>query len=685
MSTNIVTTKPGLANSASEPTVRAARAALDKATQYSFEHMKDDNHWCGELKSNATITAEYVFLRQALGLDLTSQAQPLIRWLLSQQNPDGSWGIAPHYPGDVSTSTEAYFALKMLRLPPESSAMRRAAEYIRSVGGIAQVRIFTRFYLAMFGLFPWAAVPELPAELIFMPAWAPINIYRFASWARSTIVPLLIVSHHRPIYPLPKDIVANGTYLDELWLDPADKMVPYQRPASTTGTSYLAMVFLVIDRVLHFLNGFRFFPTRGYSRRSCVRWILDHQEDSGDWAGIFPPMHLGLLALTLEGYAITDLPVVKALEAVERFAWDDHRGRRMQACVSPTWDTILMSIALCDAAHPRDSKRLQSAINWIQNHQLTQNYGDWQVYSPKTIPGGFSFEYFNTWYPDSDDTAAAIIAFLKHGSSATDNNIVRAVRWILGMQNQDGGWGAFDIDNDALFLNQIPFSDMDSLCDPSSADVTGRVLEAFGLLLQSPVAQRVGPKLLAQMSAASDRAILYLADEQEPNGAWYGRWGCNYIYGTSNVLCGLVYFRKHDSRVSNMASRAVQWVLSVQNADGGWGESLETYRSSNWTSIDHPSTASQTGWAVMALLPYLASGGTAIERGVSYLLQTQSKGDSGRGATWEETRFTATGFPRFFYIGYAFYAHYFPMMALGRYVQLAGGGSLGIASEKEIC
>ncbi|PYI24503.1 squalene cyclase [Aspergillus violaceofuscus CBS 115571] len=685
MNAKVLAANPALPGSSPGPTVRAARDALDKATQYSLEQMREDNHWCGELRSNATITAEYILLRLSLGLDLTQEAKPLIQWLLSQQNSDGSWGIAPHYPGDISTSTEAYFALKILQVPPEHPAMRKACEYIRSVGGVAKVRIFTRFYLAMFGLFPWDAVPELPAELIFMPAWAPINIYKFASWARSTIVPLLIVSHHRPIYPLPPGSAANGTYLDELWLDPGKKSVPYQRPASTSGLNLLVTMFLFIDRVLHFLNGLRLFPTRRYSRRSCITWILNHQEDSGDWAGIFPPMHLGLLALTLEGFQLTDAPVVKALESIERFAWEDQQGRRMQACVSPTWDTILMSIALCDASHPKDSKRLHRAINWIQNRQLIQPYGDWQVYSPKAIPGGFSFEYFNTWYPDVDDTAAAIIAFLKHETDLTHHNTIRAVLWILGMQNKDGGWGAFDINNDALFLNKIPFSDMDSLCDPSSADVTGRVLEAFGLLFRSPVTQYAGLDLLSQMRAASDRAIGYLAQTQEPDGSWYGRWGCNYIYGTSNVLCGLTYFNKHSNRIPALTSRAVQWVLSIQNPDGGWGESLQTYRSGSRVGFDHPSTASQTGWAVMALLPYLAPSAPAIERGVDYLIQTQSKQEgSGKGASWEESQYTGTGFPNFFYLGYALYAHYFPMMALGRYAQLAGTRTVEVLSEKEI-
>ncbi len=284
-----------------EPFTSLVGKALDLAVNHSFESVHDDGHWCGELRSNATITAEYVFLRQALGLEMSLDRDALCQWFLSDQNTDGSWGIAPDYPGEVSTTVEAYLALKILGIPSEISSMRRACAFVVSVGGVSKVRIFTRIYLATFGLFPWSAVPELIPELIFMPSWAPINIYSFSSWARSTIIPLLIISHHRPIFELPNRKAASNDFLDELWFDPVEKAVPYAKPFwDLWRTDSVALAFTAIDKLLYQLGGLRSFPLRGYARRRCVDWILEHQEASGDWAGIFPPMHVGLLALKLE-------------------------------------------------------------------------------------------------------------------------------------------------------------------------------------------------------------------------------------------------------------------------------------------------------------------------------------------------------------------------------------------------
>ena len=650
-----------------QPLSSAEHKALSLATKYAFDCTEPDGHWCGELRSNATITAEYVFLRQALGLDLTGDREALCRWFISDQKPDGSWAIAPDYPGDVSTTTEAYLALKILNVSAEDPAMCRAKDFVLSVGGVAKVRVFTRIYLATFGLFPWDTVPQLPVELILMPAVAPINIYRLSSWARSTIVPLLIVCHHRPVYELPNGVSAENNFLDELWCNASSKMVPYSQPLwDSWKTDVTAFAFTAIDKVLYLFNGLRFFPMRTYARQQCVTWILDHQEESGDWAGIFPPMHVGLLALTLEGFDLKERPIVRGLEAVERFSWQDKGGKRVQACVSPVWDTILMSIALCDAGLSQHDEHLTRAVGWIKSHQLLGPQGDWRIYNPRLQPGGFSFEYFNTWYPDVDDTAAAILAFVKQDpDSVGSQSVIRAAEWILGMQNHDGGWAAFDTNNDKLFLNKIPFSDMDSLCDPSTADVTGRILEAFGLMMQSAPKEFVAQGLLKRIRAASQRAITYLAATQEATGAWYGRWGSNYIYGTSNTLCGLGYWSGVDPRVEALMAPAIQWLKSVQNTDGGWGEELITYKDP--AEAGHGvSTASQTAWAVMALLSHLPPTEEAVARGVNFLVLSQTK-EGKTGSSWEEPRYTGTGFPNYFYLGYSFYSHYFPMMALGRY------------------
>ena len=650
-----------------EPLPLAANRTLRLATTYAFDQAEIDGPWCGELRSNATITAEHVFLRQALGLDLAHDRKALCHWFLSAQKKDGSWAIAPDYPGDVSTTTEAYLALKILKVSADDPAMCRARDFVISVGGVAKVRVFTRIYLATFGLFPWDAVPELPAELIFMPAVAPINIYRLSSWARSTVVPLLIVCHHRPIYELPNGMSAENNFLDELWCNSSSKMVPYSAPLwESWKTDAIAFAFTAVDKILSCLSGLRFFPTRNYARRQCVTWILEHQEESGDWAGIFPPMHVGLLALTLEGFGLTERPIRRGIEAVERFAWQDKGGKRVQACVSPVWDTVLMTIALCDAGLSQNDEHLTRAVDWIKSHQLFGIKGDWRIYNPRLQPGGFSFEYFNAWYPDVDDTAAAILAFIKQDpDSVSSQCVIRAAEWTLGMQNRDGGWAAFDIHNNKLFLNKIPFSDMDSLCDPSTADVTGRILEAFGLMMKSAPKEYIAQGLLNRMKSASQRAITYLAAIQEATGAWYGRWGSNYIYGTSNTLCGLSYFSEDDSRVDLLAIPAMQWLKSVQNTDGGWGEDVNTYKYPERAGCG-VSTPSQTTWGLMALLSWLPPTDEAITRSVRFLVASQTRREK-EGASWDERQYTGTGFPNYFYLGYDFYRHYFPMMALGRY------------------
>ena len=622
-------------------------SALRLAANYAWDDLYDDGHWYGEGRSNATITAEYVMLYQALGLNksLDHDREALCQWFMSDQNLDGSWGIAPHYPGDVSTTTEAYIALKILRVSIKIPAMQRACCFVRSVGGVAKVRFFTRIYLAMFGLFPWKAVPELPAELILMPSWAPINIYSFSSWSRSTIIPLLIISHHRPVFRLPNGTSADNQYLDELWLDSTEKAVAYSAPILDTlkKMDTAAMFFTVIDKIIYQLGELRYFPSRDYSRRQCITWILEHQEPAGDWAGLFPPMHTGLLALRLEGLDMTDSRIIRGLEAVERFAWQDKEGRkRIQVCVSPVWDTVLMTIALCDASMPEKDERLVKAVKWIKDHQLLGPEGDWRIYQPNVTPGGFSFEYHNAWYPDVDDTAAVIIAFLKQDpNSASSGHVIRAVGWSLGMQNRDGGWAAFDYENNKHFLNKIPFSDMDSLLDPSTADITGRVLEAYGLFRH--VSRKVGvpTKLLLRVDQACHRGIHYLARTQEPNGAWYGRWGCNYILGTSNAVCGLVYHTTHNTMVPNLVSSAIKWLKVVQNTDGGFGEDLHSYKDPRLAGRG-ASTASQTAWGAMALLAHLPVCDEAVKASIAYLVsaQTRKRGD---GATWLEREYTGTG------------------------------------------
>ncbi|OJJ35539.1 hypothetical protein ASPWEDRAFT_740365 [Aspergillus wentii DTO 134E9] len=655
------------------PLLPAVSKALTQAANFTFHHTRQDGHWYGELVANPSLTAEYITLLYALQLPV-AEPNRWISWLLSEQKPDGSWGLVPEMQGDVSMTVESYLALKVLGLSPNEPCLLTARDFILSVGGVAKVRIFTRFYLAIFGLFPWNALPELPPELILVPTSAPVSIYYMASWARDTVIPLLLISYHRPIFRLPNGRSESNDYLDELWCMPAAKVVAYSPGLwDLWKTDLTGLFFAGADKILHGIGGLMrsYSPIRSYARRKCVSWALEHQEEEGGWGGIFPPMYGGVLALFLEGFPLCSDPVRRGLEATEGFLWSDGVGKRMQGCISPMWDTILMSIGLLDAGLPGDHPSVQKSR--IKARQQLGPHGDWRVLRPHIRAGRFSFEYFHVWKPDTNDTAAAVLAMVKQDPTSMGSTpVLYALQWILGMQNPDAGWGAFDYTNDKLFFNKIPFSDMEAMCDPSTADVTGRILEAFGLLLQAKGKHTVPGELQGAMIVSSTRALHYLSSEQEPTGAWYGRWGVNYIYGTSNVLCGLAYFNTKE-RIYNGVQEQIQsglhWLVSTQNPDGGWGETVETYRHPNLAGHGL-STASQTSWALMGLLAHLPPTDPAIRRGIQYLLQNQASKEGCPGESWHETAFTGTGFPNYYYMRYSFYSHYFPIMALGRYARL---------------
>lgn len=720
---------PPIPDSPEGPLLEAVQLSLSKAAQYSWDIAMPDVHWYGELKCNVTITAEHIFVLHSMGKHLIPHADEYVKHFFHEQQPDGSWSLAPGYPGDVSTSTEAYLALRLLGVPAEAPQMRKARAFIRSVGGVSQVKALTRIWLAQFGLFPWDALPQLPAELILAPAGFPINIYSLASWARSSIVPLLVIFHHRPVYPLPAglssgpDSDGDGDLLDELWLDPHHKMVPLV----PRGHDVLSQAFGALDTLLRWLSGgLRVSPLRRYALARCIDWILARQEPSGDWAGIVPPMHLGIQALLLEGHATADAdehgPVARGLRAIERFHWvDDEGGRRLQSCVSPVWDTALMLRGLCDAGRAGAGSGAARAARWLAARQLRGPEGDWRVYTGNHRAengGGFSFEYANSWYPDVDDTAAVVLALLSSGGgdgkgtvaggtlaskstpplllSLDAETVARAARWLCGMQNRDGGWAAFDVDCDRLWLNRLPFCDMDNVCDPSTPDVTGRQLELFGRMMTlAGEGHGVDAAVLAEVADRSAPALAYIARTQETDGSWFGRWACNYIFGTCNVLCGLAPFSGDrggsmtadvleesgltEVDVGKMMARGVRWLKQAQNPDGGWGEDLLSYKDTSLAGRG-PSTPSQTSWALMGLLAASSCVGEdeAILKGVRYLLHGQSDvrpQTEGKpaAATWPETQYTGTGFPNHFYMGYTLYSHYFPLMALGRFAQKMKG------------
>ena len=668
-----------MAKESSETKLRAdARTSLEKAINFSWNNQQPDGHWVAPVSADATFTAEYVMFKYAIpGLSLADEDSIALRqWLLADQNTNGFWGPAPGMPGNLSTSVEAYLALRLLDVPASHPAMERARAFILTQGGVAKVRFFTRFFLATFGLFPWADIPQMPAELILMPTWAFLNIYVLSSWARSTLIPILVVRHHEPVYALPNGRSGENDFLDELWCDPTKKHVPSTRPLWELfwgrDRDAIELAFTLAEKALSQLGGLKRWPLRRLAIGRCIEWILEHQEEKGDWAGFFPAVHGSVWALILEGFPLHHNVVHIGLEAMERFAVNDAKGKWLQPTVSPCWDTALMVNALCNAGCGADS-RVVRAVEWLKARQVMVAHGDWRVYSNTQQAGGWSFEYYNTFFPDVDDTAVVVMTLVKQDPRSIESACVEnAVEWILGMQNRDGGWGAFDINNDARWLHKIPFSDMDSLVDPSTSDVTGRVLECFGVLLAHREEVRLYSRLRHRLLAASKRALVFLLKEQEASGAasgaWWGRWGNNFNYGTTNVLRGLTEFARNDPNVQKAVVHAIRWLEGCQNEDGGWGEDLLSYKDRDLAGRG-PSTAAHTAWAVDSLLRYRPTSDPGIERGIQWLISNQNAViEQQQGASWQTELYVGTGFPNVLYLGYPFYHHHFPIQALSRYL-----------------
>ena len=625
------------------------------------------------------IFIEYVFLRQHFGFAFDpTETEALTRWLFSKQKEDGSWGLAPSCPGDVSTTTETYLALKILGLLPDEPRMQAARLSIIRLGGLRTTRMFTRIFLASFGLISWNSLPALPAELILLPTQSIINVYNLSSWARTTCIPLLLIRHHEPVYALPNGLSTENDFLDELWTDKSSRNLSYATPLSTLwkGHEFTELFFTAADSVMCLLGRYFSSPLRSLSRNKIISWIIDHQEQSGEWAGYWPPHHNSLWALSLEGYSL-DHPVMRrGFAAMSSFLRHDADGMRAQVTVSQVWDTALMAIALNDSSSSTGCVCPSRTTEWFLDHEISSHRGDWRILRPRLPPGGWCFEKFNTLYPDVDDSAATIISMIKTSPAyLTSGSVLRAVHWILGMQNNDGGWGAFDWNNDKEFLNKLPFSDMDSLCDPSTPDVTGRIIECFGIMLSGHNGFTLGYSLAAQLQASCKRAIAYLLACQEANGTWRGRWAINYIYGSSNVLCGLSHFYNGGSYFYNVESRsslrkavdcAIEWLKTRQNLDGGWGELPQSYDDASQAGHG-PSTAPQSAWAIMALVNYLPPDDECVRKGISYLVHSQIRDEKSGKASWPLVEYTGTGFPGHLYMEYGYYRHYFPIMALGRY------------------
>uniref|UniRef100_A0A8H7N2D0 Terpene cyclase/mutase family member n=1 Tax=Bionectria ochroleuca TaxID=29856 RepID=A0A8H7N2D0_BIOOC len=609
----------------SRPPEHLVNQSLSLAMDYTWDKMQLDEHWRDEALCNVTITAEQVFLLQCLGRTPIPDAELYKRDILSEQKEDGSWPIATKCHGDISASCEAYLALKMLGMSASCQEMTKARQFILKAGGVAKVRMLTRISFARFGLFHWDAVPHLPTELILLPPSLKFNLHQLSPWARSTLIPLLVITHHRPIYALPNGRSVTNDFLDELWVDPTHKMTSHFSLSAPREIDPAGLLFSGLDTALSYLGGLRRFPLRKKALRYCVQSILNNLEPSG---------------------FSQDSTVIKlGMEGIQKFICQDKTGERLQSCVSPVWDIALMARAICDSGWNKNDARLQKSIDWLSRHHMPNIRGGWPSFSPPKVLRGLSFQHHNNPTPDIDDTVAVLLSMLHQNSSNLEPD-----KW----------------------LNKTPLK---ALHHSSTADLTGYVLEAFGMVLniasqksyEDLSSQLAQTKVLGAIATASQRAVRYLAQEQEGFGGWYGRWGESYLYGTSAVISGLAWFADGDNWVKDMIASAVSWIKEVQNLDGGWGEGFESCNDRQMAGRG-PSTPSQTAWAIMCLLEELDPDDASIRAGINYLLaQQQDTSLKRHGASWEKSNYTCTDSPGSVYLRSQLSSHYFSIMALGRY------------------
>lgn len=616
--------------------IRQIQRAIQKSCNYFYGIQHPDGFWWAELESNVTITSEYVMLMHLLGISDHRKERSIVKYLLNHQTENGSWGLYYGDGGDLSTTIEAYFALKMLGEDPRSEPLARAKAYILRNGGIEGARGFTKIWLALFAQYDWDKVPSMPVELVLLPPSLYFNIYEFSSWARGTAVPLSIVLSIRPKLRIPDAFNISELYVPER--------------GEKRFASRIHKLFFLFDRIA---KKFEEKPIKIIRRKAIEAardWIIDHQEESGDWGGIQPPMVYSLLALHYLGYPLTHEIMVKGIKALNDFCIVDEDGLRMQSCVSPVWDTALTALAMIEADVPPENLALEKSAQWLVSQQVLTG-GDWQ-FKNSCPPGGWAFEFFNSRYPDVDDSAVVLNAlnrFSPERCPGLECTKTRGMEWCISMQSSSGGWAAFDKDNDMDILNLIPFADQEAMVDPPTADVTGRMLEVMGTYGYD------------RNHPAAKRGIKFIKDLQERDGSWWGRWGVNYIYGTWSVLRGLISIGENPK--APCIRMAMHWLKDHQNPDGGWGETCDSYKNPDLRG-QGPSTPSQTAWAIMGLLAGGEDKSPEVSKGIQYLIRNQKSDGS-----WDEIYFTGTGFPKHFYIRYHNYRNCFPLMALGQYLR----------------
>ena len=629
---------PDLDSSVKQATARGVELLLSQQSR--------EGYWWGELEADTTLESDYILYLHILGQLKSPKVPKLAKYIRERQLPDGGWNIFYGGPSELNATVKAWVGLRLAGDPPNAPHLIKAKVKIHELGGLEATNSYVRFYLAMVGALDWKLVPSIPPELMLLPDWFPINIYEMSSWTRGIVIPLAIIYGHKPDWRLPRGItvdelfkVQGGKPLSFVW----DKKVISWRNA-----------FLALDRALKLYEHSPWKPFRKLALAKARKWMMERLERSEGLGTIYPAMMNSIYALLAEGGDQSDPLVSREVRFLERYEIEEKGTIRVQPCISPVWDTAIAMVSLeeagLDPAHPA----LIAAERWLVENQIL-GPGDWQVKNKKAEPGGWAFEFRNDFYPDVDDTAFVLMALTRVADPEEERLrgvIRRGVAWLVSMQNSDGGWGAFDHENNLQFLNHIPFADHNAMLDPSTADVTARAVECLGQLgwsANQPVIQR---------------ARKFLREDQKPDGSWFGRWGVNFVYGTSGVLraleqIGLV--AQADSQ------RAADWLRSVQNPDGGFGESVLSYYDER-VKGQGKSTASQTAWGLIGLLASIGPNDPAVARTAAWLVEHQNA-----DGTWTEDEFTGTGFPCVFYLKYHLYRNTFPLYALARYTNMKRG------------
>ena len=678
-----------VAASPGPPPPRSPSQAASLTAAWLRDRQWADGHWRGPLEGDTILESEYLLLLAWADRLRGSFPAAAARRILAEQLPEGGWAIYPGGPVDISASVKAYLALKVTGHDPDSPPLQRARRAIAAAGGPWAVNSFTKFYLALLGQMPYSACPAVPPEMVLLPDWFPVNLYRVSAWSRTMIVPLSLMWAFKPLRQPPA-----GHGIEELFAEAP----PGQRREQEGGW---ARFFRGVDRLMKACEAIGLTPLRPRAVQACRRWMLERFDGSDGLGAIFPPIVWSIIALRSLGCDDDSPEVRESWRQLERLVERGSYGEvRVEPCRSPVWDTAITVIGLVEAAampermqgsshldepdlnepdlDEADADALRAArrgIDWLLDHEVNV-VGDWArglSAAERPAATGWSFQYANRFYPDIDDTAMVVIALatwqrrqrsVAAGSSLeavsertrrerVEAAIARGRRWLLAMQSSDGGWGAFDRDNDMQLLCKVPFADHNAMIDPSTPDIAGRVLEALG---------KTG---LGIGHPAVDRGIAYLRQTQEPAGGWFGRWGVNYVYGTWQALEGLRAVGV--SGDDPLVARAADWLEDHQQPDGGWGESPESYADPALAGIG-PVTASQTAWGIAGLVAAGRGRSSAVSRGIGWLTERQ-QGDG----SWAQEEFTGTGFPLVFYLRYHYYPVYFPLVALAR----AAAASLG--------